>query len=218
MTRPDEHPKEWLDSAVAGELSPARRRELDLHLAGCPACSAQLAAASRTARPSRPSDSERRRDRVAVERALARTAHRRVRPSRRSRALLVRLAASVVVLASAASASVWAAHKWDLHWLGRDPLPPVSIGEWVAPAPVPAAEPRPSDDAEKSTVPPAEPMAEPSPAPKPAAVARRRVAEKPSAAELLQQARDLRRGGNLAGATGVYRNLERLYPQSQEAR
>jgi TolA-binding protein len=227
MSRPDEHPEEWLDSAAAGALSLADRRELDLHLAECPACSAQLTA-SRAARQRRATDSERRRDRLAVERALARTAHRRARPARRSRGMWVRFGVTAVVLASAASAGVWAARGWNFRLFASETAhlagPPgidAPISRTLHPAPL-ASEAAISEPTPPESVPfPATDLAaETAPQSKaPPAVHRRAPEkEKQTPADLLEQARDLRRGGDLDGAAGVYRKLERTYPLTPEAR
>src|SRR5262252_1214230 len=113
MTDLDEHPEEWLDSAAAETLSPGARRALERHLAACPACSAQMAA-RRISRQTKSRERDARLDRFAVERALARTASRRMRPRRRSPRVWLHVGATVLVLASVAWATDWAARRWNL--------------------------------------------------------------------------------------------------------
>jgi len=49
-------------------------------------------------------------------------------------------------------------------------------------------------------------------------VPRRPTPAKKTAAELFEEARELRRRGAVDAATGVYRSLQRAFPESQEAR
>jgi TolA-binding protein len=213
MTRPDEHPEEWLDSAAAGALSPAERHELELHLAECPACSAQMAAPRRS-RELAPRDVDGRLDRLAVERALARTANRRSRPRRRSPRIWIRLGATALVLASAASATDWVARRWNVHPFARRAALPdsgIQAAREVAPR---QEEPR-AEPIAPVSVQPASESALPS---KPPVSIRRPALEKATAAELLEQARELRRKGALDAASGVYRSLQRAFPASTEAR
>jgi tetratricopeptide (TPR) repeat protein len=106
------HPEAALDLALDGTLPAAQRQELNLHLAVCAACAAQVAAAQRVRQTlaEQPRDEEL--DRQAVERAMTGLFPPRFARLRYRQAFRLGFALAVVLLVSGmAGATLWRLHR-----------------------------------------------------------------------------------------------------------
>jgi len=105
---PCPHPEEDMDLALGGGLPAAQRRDLNLHLAACPACAAHMAAAQRTKETlaERPYDEQL--NRRAVERAMTGLFPPRFARLRYRQAFQLGFAlAGLLLVAGLAGAALW---------------------------------------------------------------------------------------------------------------
>jgi TolA-binding protein len=194
---PCSHPEEDMDLALGGGLPAAQRRDLNLHLAACPACAAHVAAAQRTkeALAERPYDEQL--NRRAVERAMTGLFPPRFARLRNRRAFQLGFAlAGLLLVAGLAGAALWLSQRSSS---------------------VPLPSPAPSDAVRTVFSVPAQ--AEPSADPAPAAsdsVLQRSPRAQPSAAALFAQALALRAEGKVDAAIAAHLRLQRLYPTARE--
>jgi tetratricopeptide (TPR) repeat protein len=197
--KPCAHPEAALDLALDGTLLAAQRQELNLHLAACAACSAQMAAAQRVRQTlaEQPRDEEL--DRQAVERAMTGLFPPRFARLRYRQAFRLGFALAVVLLVGGmAGATLW---------------------RWHQPASVPLLLPEPSDETRVSAPVQVEPslVAEPVP-PSSDPVLQRSTHAQPSAAALFAQALALRGEGKVGAAIATHLRLQHLYPTARETR
>jgi TolA-binding protein len=194
---PCSHPEEDMDLALGGGLPAAQRRDLNLHLAACPACAAHMAAAQRTkeALAERPYDEQL--NRRAVERAMTGLFPPRFARLRYRRSFQLGFAlAGLLLVAGLAGAALWLSQR---------------------PSSVPLPFPAPSSAAPTVFSVPAQ--AEPSADPAPAAsdsVLQRSPRAQPSAAALFAQALALRAEGKVDSAIAAHLRLQHLYPTARE--
>ena len=212
MTSAADHFLEAFERRRRGAASRQELAELDAHALACPSCALELSlmndlALGRDAAPA---------DVFADERAVAGVLRRLEAPTTEPRRRRLALALSAVLVAGAAAAAGGVLLKHDegdrvetgaaqaaapqAHEPSamrvREPAPAASV-----PAPEPAVQP--ADDA------PAAPVGD---------AAKVASAEPETAAELFAKANQLRRQGKDAPATDVYRELQRRFAGSAEAR
>ena len=191
------HPEEAVDMALGGPLTAAQRRDLNLHLADCAACSAHMAAAQGTKETlaDRPYDEQL--NRRAVERAMTGLFPPRFARLRNRRAFQLGFAlAGLLLVAGLAGAALWRLQR------------PMSV-------PLPSPEPSAATHAVLAVPAPAEPIADPAPAASDAILQRTPRAQ-PSAAALFAQALALRAEGKVDAAIAAHLRLQRLYPTARE--
>jgi len=206
-----EHPEALIDRALRGVLDPQAQATLDLHLAGCPVCAAQVSLAPRFERELAPQARDQVLDERAFEAAMRRmqaeppVSRRRLRPS------WVRWAAAAAFLACGATVAAAV--------IARRAAPRSQIQ-----APQPAVEtPPPRAPARKVDVAPAEAPAPVEAPPSPARPAARPSAHRPvqpaiTAAALFEEGEKLRREGRADAAIATYRHLQAVFPDTPEAR
>jgi tetratricopeptide (TPR) repeat protein len=197
--KPCAHPEAALDLALDGTLPAAQRQDLNLHLAACAACAAQMAAAQRVRQTlaEQPRDEEL--NRQAVERAMTGLFPPRFARLRYRQAFRLGFALAVVLLAGGmAGAALW---------------------RWHRPVSVPLLLPEPSDETRVSAPVQAEPslVAEPV-LPSSDSVLQRPTHAQPSAAALFAQALALRGEGKVGAAIATHLRLQHLYPTARETR
>jgi tetratricopeptide (TPR) repeat protein len=199
--KPCAHPEAALDLALDGTLPAAQRQDLNLHLAACAACAAQMAAAQRVRQTlaEQPRDEEL--NRQAVERAMTGLFPPRFARLRYRQAFRLGFALAVVLLAGGmAGAALW---------------------RWHRPVSVPLLLPEPSDETRAGLSSPVQ--AEPSLVAEPALpssdpVLQRSAHAQPSAAALFAQALALRGEGKVGAAIATHLRLQHLYPTARETR
>jgi ribosomal protein L34E len=197
--KPCAHPEAALDLALDGTLPAAQRQELNLHLAACAACAAQMAAVQRVRQTLAEQPRDENLNRQAVERAMTGLFPPRFARLRYRQAFRLGFALAVVLLVGGiAGAALW---RWH-----RSSSPPLLVPEPPDETRVSAplqAEPSLADD-------PAPPSSDP--------VLQRPAHAQPSAAALFAQALALRAEGKVGAAIATHLRLQRLYPTARETR
>jgi TolA-binding protein len=207
-----------------GELSSAERTALAAHLASCEACrlSRQLGRDFDEGAALEPGDGQRifalseaaRRGAAAPssgsarERFVAPDGGPRVSPAAWRRRTRLVAAAFPLLLVAAASAAFGVYRTRSVE----TPAPPVATTPRAAPDVVTRARvpPRAAEPVASAAAPEAKPRSAPAPLEKPAVVA-------VSAAERFELANAARRGGDIARAIALYREVENDFPNSPEA-